>query len=45
MNENYYNMTALVAGTLVRSSSGWEFVTDGQAARLESLVDVVAAFS
>ena len=45
LNENYYNMTALVAGTLVRSNGGWEFVTDGQAARLESLVDVVAAFS
>ena len=45
LNENYYNMTALVAGTIVRGDNGWEFVTDGQAARLESLVDVVAAFS
>lgn len=45
LNENYYNMTALVAGTLVRGNSDWEFVTDGQAARVESLVDVVAAFS
>lgn len=45
LNENYYNMTALVAGTLVRGGSGWEFITDGQAARVESLIDVVAAFS
>lgn len=45
LNENYNNMTALVAGTLIRGNSGWEFVTDGQAARLESLVEVVAAFS
>lgn len=45
LNENYNNMTALVAGALVRGGDGWEFVTDGRAARLESLVDVVAAFS
>lgn len=45
LNDNYNNMTALVAGTIVRGENGWEFVTDGQAARLESLVDVVAAFS
>ena len=45
LNDNYNNMTALVAGTIVRGDNGWEFVTDGQAARLESLVDVVAAFS
>lgn len=45
LNENYYNMTALVAGALVRGNNDWEFVTDGQAARVESLVDIVAAFS
>lgn len=45
LNDNYNNMTALVAGTIVRGDNGWDFVTDGQAARLESLVDVVAAFS
>lgn len=45
LNDNYNNMTALVAGTIVRGDNDWEFVTDGQAARLESLVDVVAAFS
>lgn len=45
LNENYYNMTALVAGALVRGNNDWEFVTDGQAARVESLVDIVASFS
>lgn len=29
LNENYYNMTTLVAGTIVRGANGWEFVTDG----------------
>ena len=45
LNENYNNDTALVAGALVRGESGWEFVTDGAHARVESLVDVVAAFA
>ena len=44
LNENYNNMTALVAGMLIRTPNGWEFQTDGQAARVESLVNVVAAF-
>lgn len=45
LNENYYNMTALVAGALMRTNTGWEFVTDGTAARVESLVNVVSAFA
>lgn len=45
LNENYNNMTALVAGALMRTDSGWEFITDGNAARVESLVNVVAAFA
>ena len=45
LNENYNNMTALVAGTLMRTDKGWEFITDGNAARVESLVNVVAAFA
>lgn len=45
LDENYNNMTALVAGYLKRSDNGWEFVTDGNAARVESLVNVVAAFA
>lgn len=45
LSENYYNMTALVAGALIRTDSGWEFIADGQAARVESLVNVVAAFA
>ncbi len=45
LNENYYNMTALVAGVLMRTDNGWEFITDGNAARVESLVNVVAAFA
>lgn len=45
LNENYNNMTALVAGALMRTVNGWEFITDGNAARVESLVDVVAAFA
>lgn len=45
LNENYNNMTALVAGALMRTGSGWEFITDGNAARVESLVNVVAAFA
>ena len=45
LNENYNNMTALVAGALMRTDNGWEFITDGNAARVESLVNVVAAFA
>lgn len=45
LNENYNNMTALVAGALMRTDSGWEFITDGNSARVESLVNVVAAFA
>lgn len=45
LNENYNNMTALVAGILIRSANGWEFQTDGQAARVESLVNVIAAYA
>lgn len=45
LSENYANMTALVAGALVRTPNGWEFITDGQSARVESLVNVVAAFA
>lgn len=45
LNENYNNMTALVAGALMRTDNGWEFITDGASARVESLVNVVAAFA
>ena len=45
LNENYNNMTALIAGDLMRTDNGWEFLTDGNAARVESLVNVVAAFA
>ena len=45
LNENYMNQTALVAGALMRTESGWEFITDGAAARVESLTDVVSAFA
>jgi stress response protein SCP2 len=45
LNENYYNKTALVAGILTRKDGNWEFITDGQSARVESLVNVVAAFT
>lgn len=45
LNENYNNDTALIAGALTRGESGWEFVTDGSHARVESLVDVVAVFA
>jgi len=45
LNENYNNMTALVAGILIRTPNGWEFQTDGQAARVESLVNVIAAYA
>ncbi len=45
LNENYNNMTALVAGILIRTANGWEFQTDGQAARVESLVNVIAAYA
>ena len=45
LNENYNNMTALVAGVLTRKDGNWEFITDGTSARVESLVNVVAAFS
>ena len=45
LNENYNNMTGLVAGGLVRTENGWEFHSDGIAARVESLVDIEAAFA
>ena len=45
LNENYNNMTALVAGVLTRKDGNWEFITDGTSARVESLVNVVAAFA
>lgn len=45
LSENYYNQTALIAGSLVRTNEGWEFRTDGTAARVESLVDIVSAFA
>ncbi len=44
LNEDYNNMTALVAGALIRTGQGWEFTADGSAARVETLTDVVAAF-
>ena len=45
LNENYNNDTALIAGGLTRTGSGWEFTADGAHARVESLVNVVASFS
>lgn len=45
LSENYMNQTALIAGGLIRTEDGWEFRTDGSAARVESLVDVVSAFA
>lgn len=44
LNENYNNDTALIAGGITRTNSGWEFAADGSHARVESLVNVVAAF-
>lgn len=45
LSENYMNQTALIAGGLIRTEDGWEFRTDGTAARVESLVDVVSSFA
>ena len=45
LGENYANQTALIAGDIIRTPDGWEFRTDGTAARVESLVDVVSAFA
>ena len=45
LSEHYMNQTALIAGGLIRTEDGWEFRTDGTAARVESLVDVVSAFA
>lgn len=45
LSENYMNQTALIAGGLIRTEDGWEFKTDGTAARVESLVQVVSAFA
>ena len=44
LNENYNNKTALIAGALMRTDNDWEFLAAGNAARVESLVDVVAVF-
>lgn len=44
LNENYMNQTALIAGGLIRTNEGWDFQTDGTAARVESLVNIVASF-
>lgn len=45
LSDNYNNQTALIAGELIRTQEGWEFRTDGTAARVESLVDIVSAFA
>lgn len=45
LNENYNDKTALVAGVLTRTSNGWEFETIGAAARVESLVNIVAMYA
>ncbi len=45
LNENYTNMTGLVAGVLRRTPGGWEFHTEGKAARVETLVHIVAAYA
>ena len=45
LNENYNNMTGLIAGSLNRTPDGWEFTTKGVAARVESLTNIVAAFT
>ena len=45
LSQNYANQTALIAGDIIRTPDGWEFRTDGTAARVESLVDVVSAFA
>lgn len=44
LNENYNNMTTLIAGMLIRTTSGWKFKADGRSSRLESLVDVIRTF-
>jgi len=44
LSENYANQTAVIAGALFRTNDGWEFRPDGASARVESLVEVVAAF-
>ena len=44
LSENYANQTAVIAGALFRTNDGWEFRPDGTSARVESLVEVVAAF-
>lgn len=45
LSENYTNMTGLIAGYLKRTAEGWEFITDGKAAKVESLVNIVASFA
>lgn len=45
LSENYWDKTAVVAGALKRTVDGWEFLTDGASAKVESLVDVVSAFA
>lgn len=45
LNENYNGDTALIAGIISRGNNGWEFISDGSHARVESLVNVVAAFA
>jgi len=45
LNENYNNMTALIAGSLIRTPAGWEFQTDGRASRVESLLNIVGMYS
>lgn len=44
LSDNYNNQTALIAGGLIRGQDGWEFVTEGTAARVKDLTQVVAAF-
>ncbi len=44
LNENYNNMTGLVAGSLMRTANGWEFASQGLAVRVESLTSIVSMF-
>ena len=44
LSDNYDNMTALVAGGLIKTNQGWEFIADGNAARVESLTEIVSMF-
>lgn len=44
LSENYSGKTALIAGGLIRTEDGWDFMTDGASYEARDITDVVSLF-